>query len=133
MAEARGQSEVWLSATELGRRLGVSESTIRSWSRRYAELLPRQPRPEGGYVYPLALVAEIHSMQRRKMRTGEIRSALAARQTDQHDEGAADLLDELTWRESILSALARIEAHLKHIADHLGAGEQDQESTDQSQ
>jgi DNA-binding transcriptional MerR regulator len=105
------QEPGWLTQRELAARLGVSESTIGNWRRRYGDLIPSALGVGGFRCYPLRPFEIVASMRRRGRPAEDIRAALA------EDGPEPREIEDSASR--VATALEQIARDLRRIADAL--------------
>jgi DNA-binding transcriptional MerR regulator len=89
---------MWQTISELSRRLGRPESTIRSWRDRYRAFVPERTDTAGRRIYPVDVLAEIQALQGQHLTPREIRAQLARREGEPDAEavhGPPDRLDQI--------------------------------------
>lgn len=105
--------ELWLTVTELARRLGRPESTARSWRNAYREHLDERTDRDGHFIYRLAQFQRIAGLMEAGASRAEVVRVLA-------EDGAAEPADYETRR---LALLERLVVAVERIADQLAPRE----------
>jgi DNA-binding transcriptional MerR regulator len=105
------EAAAWLTQRELADRLGVSESTVSNWRRRYGDLIPSALGVGGFRCYPLRPFEMIAAMRKRGRPAEDIRAALA------EDGPEPPEIEDSASR--VATALEQIARDLRRIADAL--------------
>jgi transposase-like protein len=118
---AAGETTVWLTVTEIARRLGRPVNTVRYWRDTYRDLLDASVDETGHATYSLTIFERLDALNRQRAERSEIRAELE-RQTGEPDRRSVTLAD-------VLDELKALHETLRAIARHLGAevGEQGDE------
>jgi transposase-like protein len=102
---------IWLTLTEIARRIGRPPSTVGYWRDTYRDVLEERADDQGHATYDLAALAMIGEMVGRRASRAEIRSALTGR--------ADEPSRERPFEAAVLERLDRILAAVERIADRL--------------
>lgn len=105
----------WLPVAEIARRTGRADSTIRSWARRFHDLIPARTDPAGATLYPLAAFRLVETMASQRRPTEAIRAELTRRSGLPDDAP----VDSDWWQAAMLEELRAIRAAVERIADRL--------------
>lgn len=101
--------ETWLTSTEVARRLGRPESTVRYWRNTYREHIEERLDRAGHRVYRLAPFARIATLMEAGASRSEVARILA-------EDGAAE---SEGFEARLLALLERLVAAVERIADQL--------------
>jgi transposase-like protein len=103
---------VWLTVTEIARRLGRPPTTVAYWRDTFRDVIVERFDERGHATYMLATFADIGRMMNQRTARSEIRRTLAEQQSRPPEPARS-------FESAVLTRLDRMLSLLERIADHL--------------